>query len=71
MDLNTDEIDGAEAIATIRQRSECSDLPVVVISDTASLDQMIEIQSIGIQGVIRRPWEYDEVEQTVELLLSA
>jgi hypothetical protein len=32
---------------------------------------MIEIQSIGIQGVIRRPWEYDEVEQTVELLLSA
>ena len=71
MDLNTDKTNCAGALATIREQPTTRDVPIVVISETASIEQMVEVQSIGIQGVIRRPWEYDEVEQTVDMLLSA
>ncbi len=70
-DINMPVMDGLEFVQTLKDSSEWSDLPVVIVSTEGSETRMEELRRNGVQGYIRKPFAPEEVAMMIQQVLGA
>jgi len=57
LDLNMPGMDGATTLARLRERSQIAGTPVIYITAAAKAKQLEDLQSLGVAGVIAKPFD--------------
>jgi len=60
LDLNMPKVDGAGALSAIRNRSECSNTPVIVITSSDAASDKQRIEKLGVTRYFRKPLDLAE-----------
>lgn len=66
-DLEMPVMDGKDFIAQFRSNSQHAEIPIIVASGKSLLPQ--EIETYGVQGILSKPFDLDEVHDLVMRLL--
>jgi two-component system, chemotaxis family, chemotaxis protein CheY len=69
-DINMPRMNGVELIRKMREHPEISNIPVVVISTEGSATRKEELESIGIDGYLRKPCRPEEVRDVIYQLIG-
>ena len=67
IDYNMPEMDGLECIKRIRKLQ--FKMPIILSSGSISLDERIDFKSLGISGVLSKPYEFETLLSTIQKLL--
>lgn len=70
-DINMPKMNGMEFIAKMKENSEYRQIPIVVISTEGSQIRIDELEKIGIQGYIRKPFTPEEIRDVILKTLGA
>lgn len=70
IDLNMPRKSGREALREIKSDPELRHLPVIVLTTSASDNDVQESYHVGANAFITKPVKYSELEQAVEALIS-
>jgi DNA-binding NtrC family response regulator len=71
MNFSADTTSGEEGSALFRAiRSECSDLPVVLLTAWTSLESAVQLVKAGAADYLAKPWNNDKLLATVQNLLE-
>ena len=71
MDLNMPEVDGFTALQQLRADSELGHVPVIMVTASGHQELMGKARELGATDFIVKPWKEYEVEDRIELALSA
>jgi CheY-like chemotaxis protein len=70
LDLNLADMDGADVVGRLRQRSETHDVPVVVLTGGADEERLEELASLGVQEILLKPYTPERLLQAVSAALG-
>jgi CheY-like chemotaxis protein len=68
LDLSLPEIDGRTLLREIRQQPALKSIPVVIMTGTASEEDVLEINSLDVQGFLVKPVDLQKFLALVEKL---
>jgi two-component system cell cycle response regulator DivK len=66
MDMMMPDADGLEVVARLRKEPELADIPVVILSAGAALDDRERVQAAGAQGYLTKPVSLNTLLQTIQ-----
>ena len=55
LDLNMPKIDGREALALMRKKDLCTEIPIVVMTTSKSEEDIVDSYKLGVNSYIRKP----------------
>lgn len=70
LDLVMPGITGVETLAKIRQNPSTQALPVIIVSGKKSEAELVELESLGIQGYLIKPINPDVFFELVETIFG-
>ena len=65
LDLSMPEMSGTEALARIRAQESTCDARVLLLTAAKSGEDLDEARNLGIEGIIPKPWESEDVATQV------
>ena len=65
LDLNMPKIDGRHVLREIRTSEVLNHLPIVVLTNSSSKDDIIKTYKMGVNSFVRKPAGYDELIEFV------
>ena len=68
LDLNLPGHSGIEVLGSVRQSKNLTDLPVVVMTSSASLPERRQVEQLGVSRFITKPHDLNEFLQIGEVL---
>jgi CheY-like chemotaxis protein len=74
LDLNLPKVEGAQVLAEIRKRSECSETPVIVVTSSDAPRDKEKLAKLGVTRYFKKPSDIDEYMKlgvTVSEVLAA
>jgi len=69
-DIMMPEADGFVVLKELRANAETSDIPVIFLTASAEKSNVTAALEMGANGYIRKPFNADELLQTIELCLK-
>ncbi|RLG68388.1 response regulator [archaeon] len=69
-DINMPEMNGIEFIKKIRESEVHKKLPIVVITTERSISIMKEVEDLGIEGYMKKPFTPEEIRKTLTSLIG-
>ncbi len=70
-DLNMPRMDGLEMLKEIRKNEVLRNVPVVLVSTEKSEERLRELQALGIQGYIQKPFFPETIAETLNRIMGA
>lgn len=70
LDINMPVMNGVEFLRTLRSLDGYQHLPVLIISTEGSKIRYEELESFGIQGILRKPVRPEALTETVNIILG-
>jgi len=70
LDLNLPRVSGTEVLAHIRQRSQCAQVPVVIMSSSDLPSDLAAGQQLGANAYFHKPPDYTAYMQLGEIILQ-
>jgi two-component system chemotaxis response regulator CheY len=64
-DLNMPEMNGVELVHCLKESSEYSNIPVIVITTESSTVRIEELQEAGIRDYLHKPFTPEEFRETI------
>lgn len=65
-DINMPVMGGVEMIQRIRNDDALKSVPIVVVSTEGSTTRIAELQALGVQGYLRKPFTPEAIRQVVD-----
>jgi two-component system chemotaxis response regulator CheY len=69
-DFNMPEVDGHELLRFIRNESNQSTVPVMMVTTEGDAGKLAAIQQDGISAIVDKPFEIKEVKRLIEAVLT-
>lgn len=66
MDMMMPDMDGLDVLTAIRNQPELADIPVIILSAGAALDDEERVQAAGAQGYLTKPVSLNTLLQTIQ-----
>jgi CheY-like chemotaxis protein len=66
MDMMMPDMDGLDAVSAIRNQPEFADIPIVILSAGAALDDRERVQAAGAQAYLTKPVSLATLMQTIQ-----
>lgn len=70
-DFNMPEVDGHELLRFIRNESNQSSVPVLMVTTEGDAGKLAAVQNDGVSAIVDKPFEVAEVKRLIEVSLSA
>lgn len=71
MDLQMPDIDGFEAMASIRELPDYASVPIVAVSGNTTEADIARAEKAGFNGFVKKPFRIDELIGTINAALDA
>ncbi len=65
LDLTMPDMSGTEALAQIRRQEATRHTPVLLLTGSTSTEELDRARELGIDGIIPKPWESEDVASQV------
>jgi len=69
-DINMPEMDGIEFIKNLKAHEIYKKLPIVVITTEGTKEKIQQLQELGIDGYIKKPFPPEEIKRTLSSLIG-
>ena len=69
-DLNMPEVDGRELLRFIRNESNQSSVPVLMVTTEGDASKLAAVQKDGVSAIVDKPFRPAEIKQMIESALS-
>ena len=66
MDMMMPDMDGLDVLTALRNQPELEDIPIVILSAGAALDDGQRVQAAGAQGYLTKPLSLNTLLQTIK-----
>ncbi len=70
LDLNMPVMNGEATLAAIRENPSTSELPVVIVTTEGNISRLLRLQSMGIRGYLRKPFQPEDLRELVGDILN-
>lgn len=70
MDISLPQMSGLEATFIIKSRTETSHIPIIALTAHAMQDDKKRALSAGANGVLTKPFDEDQLLQTIEEMIN-
>ena len=71
LDIAMPRMDGLETLRRLKDRSESSKLPVIMVTAQGDRQNMVKAVQLGVRDYVTKPWEPGEVEMCVNWAIKA
>jgi two-component system response regulator len=68
LDLNLPKLSGIEVLQRIRQHDSTKLLPVIILSSSDEEKKIVESHGLGVNGYVRKPVQFAELYEAVQVL---
>lgn len=69
-DLNMPEMDGKELVEQVRQNSQQSSVPILMVSSEQNQSRLAVVQQAGVSAICDKPFEAKNIKQMIERMLD-
>lgn len=70
-DINMPNMDGLQMLMAIRQRSEWSSIPIIMITTEGAQARVMEAVELGARGYVRKPFTAEQIREKISSCLSS
>ncbi|MFT4542767.1 MAG: two-component system chemotaxis response regulator CheY [Planctomycetota bacterium] len=70
LDLNMPVMNGEATLKEIRENTKTKDVPVVIVTTEGNIMRLMRLQSMGIRGYLRKPFQPEDLRELVGDVLN-
>lgn len=70
LDINMPNMNGIEVTRTLRANPKTAVLPVIIVSSESTASRQHELQEVGVQGYITKPFTPEQIRSVVQTVLG-
>ena len=65
LDLNMPVMNGEATLAAMRENPSTVDVPVIIVTTEGNISRLLRLQSMGIRGYLRKPFQPEDLRELV------
>ena len=70
LDLNMPVMNGEATLAAMRENPSTAEVPVVIVTTEGNISRLLRLQSMGIRGYLRKPFQPEDLRELVGDVLN-
>lgn len=70
LDIQMELVDGIETLREIREREECKDIPVIMLTSMKDKNMVVESAKLGVEGYVIKPFNKQDLHERVDRVLK-
>lgn len=70
LDIQMELVDGIETLKEIREREECKDIPVIMLTSMKDKNMVVESAKLGVEGYVIKPFNKQDLHERVDRVLK-
>lgn len=70
LDIQMELVDGIETLKEIREREECKDIPVIMLTSMKDKQMVVESAKLGVEGYVIKPFNKQDLHDRVDRVLK-